>query len=150
MIRKFPLMIFAWLLQLTPAAAEDMVMARSTLPFPEAMLALQESIRDHGYTVSRVQRVDIGLTGMGYKTDKYRLVFAGKLEEIRELTEKVPRLIPYLPPKISIFAEGGQTVLVTAHPKLYAGIAGDAVDPVIFDRWANDLQSIFHDVRVAE
>lgn len=151
MIRKFPVMVFAWLLlQLTPAAAEDMVMARSVLPFPEAMLALQESIRDHGYTVSRVQRVDIGLTGMGYKTDKYRLVFAGKLEEIRMLTEKVPELIPYLPPKISIFAERGQTILVTAHPKLYAGIAGDAVDPVIFDRWANDLHSIFHDVRVAE
>jgi len=150
MIRKFPVMVFTWLLLLTPAAAEDMVMARSSLPFPEAMLALQESIRDHGYTVSRVQRVDIGLTGMGYKTDKYRLVFAGKLEEIRMLTEKVPELIPYLPPKISIFAERGQTILVTAHPKLYAGIAGDAVDPVIFDRWANDLHSIFHDVRVAE
>jgi uncharacterized protein (DUF302 family) len=150
MIRKFPIVVFAWLLQLTPAAAEDMVMARSTLPFPEAMLALQESIRDHGYTVSRVQRVDIGLTGMGYKTDKYRLVFAGKLEEIRSLTEKAPQLIPYLPPKISIFAEGEQTILVTAHPKLYAGIAGDDVDPVIFDRWANDLHSIFHDVRVAE
>ena len=125
-------------------------MARSVLPFPEAMLALQESIRDHGYTVSRVQRVDIGLTGMGYKTDKYRIVFAGKLDEIRYLTEKVPQLIPFLPPKISIFAEGEQTILVTSHPKLYAEIAGDDVDPVIFERWASDLQSIFHDVRVAE
>lgn len=151
MTRKFSVMVFAWLLlQLTPAAAEDMVMARSTLSFPEAMLALQESIRDHGYTVSRVQRVDIGLTGMGYKTDKYRLVFAGKLEEIRKLTASAPQLIAYLPPKISIFAEGDQTILVTAHPKLYAEIAGDAVDPVIFDRWANDLHSIFHDVRMAE
>jgi uncharacterized protein (DUF302 family) len=137
-------------LHMVPASAEELVMARVSLPFPEAMLALQESITAHGYTVSRVQRVDIGLTGMGYKTDKYRLVFAGKRDEIRDLTAKVPRLIPYLPPKISIFAEGDQTILVTANPKLYAAIAGDAVDPVIFDRWESDLRSILDDVRMAE
>lgn len=131
-------------------AANDLLMTRSTLPFPEAMLALQESISAHGYTVSRVQRIDIGLTGMGYKNDKYRIVFAGKINEIRMLTEQSPQLIPYLPPKISIFAEGEQTVLVTLNPELFADIAGDTVDPVIFDRWASDLQSIFHDVSTAD
>ena len=129
--------------------AEDMIMTRSVLAFPEAMLALQESITAHGYTVSRVQRIDIGLTGMGYKTDKYRVVFAGKIDEIRELTNKAPQLTPYLPPKISIFAEGDQTVLVTINPKEYAAIAGDAVDPVFFDRWESDLRSIFYDVNAA-
>lgn len=132
------------------AAAQEIIMTRSRQPFPETMLVLQESIRAHGYTVSRVQRIDIGLTGMGYKTDKYRIVFAGKPEEIRMLTDRVPRLIPYMPPKISIFAEGGQTVLVTIHPEVYARIAGDAVDPVFFQRWASDLESIFHDVSTAE
>jgi uncharacterized protein (DUF302 family) len=124
-------------------------MTRSVLAFPEAMLALQESIRAHGYTVSRVQRIDIGLTGMGYKTDKYRVVFAGKLEEIRQLTDKAPELTAYLPPKISIFAEGEQTVLVTLNPQLYAEIAGDAIDPIIFTHWESDLRSIFRDVNVA-
>ena len=132
------------------ATADGLMMVRTALTFPEAMLALQESIRDHGYTVSRVQRVDIGLTGMGYKTDKYRIVFAGKYDEIREISDKVPELMAYMPPKISIFAEGDQTILVTAHPSLYAGIAGDRVDPVIFDRWESDLMSIMHDVRRAE
>ena len=132
-----------------PADAEEMIMTRSVLPFPEAMLALQESIAAHGYTVSRVQRIDIGLTGMGYKTDKYRVVFAGKIDEIRMLKEKSPQMAPYLPPKVSIFAEGEQTVLATINPRLYADIAGDAVDPVIFDRWENDLRSIFHDVNTA-
>ena len=131
------------------ALAEEIVMTRSVLAFPEAMLALQESIRAHGYTVSRVQRIDIGLTGMGYKTDKYRIVFAGKIDEIRELTKKAPQLTAYLPPKISIFAEGDQTVLVTINPILYADIAGDAVDPAIFNRWESDLRSIFHDVSMA-
>ena len=151
MKRLILLTVLGWLLANHPVAyAEEIVMARSTLAFPEAMLALQESIREHGYVVSHVQRVDIGLTGMGYRTDKYRLVFAGKAEEIRKLTAMAPQLIPYMPPKISVFAEGEQTILVTAHPKLYAEIAGDAVDPVIFERWTSDLESIFHDVRMAE
>lgn len=131
-------------------AAEEIIMTRSTLPFPEAMLALQESIREHGYTVSRVQRIDIGLTGMGYKTDKYRIVFAGKIDEIREMTRRSPQLAAYLPPKISIFAENGHTVLVTLNPEIYADIAGDTIDPVIFDRWSSDLRSIFHDVNTAD
>ena len=143
--------LFAMFLMQLPrlAVAEDMIMTRSVLAFPEAMLALQESISAHGYTVSRVQRIDIGLTGMGYKTDKYRIVFAGKIDEIRELTRKAPQLTPYLPPKISIFAEGDQTILVTINPKEYAAIAGDAVDPVFFDRWESDLRSIFYDVNTA-
>jgi uncharacterized protein (DUF302 family) len=138
-------------LLLMPAllAAEEMIMIRSVLPFPEAMLALQESIAAHGYTVSRVQRIDVGLTGMGYKTDKYRIVFAGKIDEIRQLTARSPELTPYLPPKVSIFAEGEQTILVTINPRIYAEIAGDAIDPVIFDRWESDLRSIFYDVSIA-
>lgn len=131
------------------ALAEEIVITRSVLAFPEAMLALQESISAHGYTVSRVQRIDIGLTGMGYKTDKYRIVFAGKIDEIRELTEKAPQLTAYLPPKISIFAEGDQTVLVTINPRLYADIAGDEIDPIIFAHWESDLRSIFRDVSMA-
>jgi uncharacterized protein (DUF302 family) len=86
---------------------------------------------------------------MGYKTDKYRIVFAGKIDEIRELTDKAPQLTPYLPPKISIFAEGDQTILVTINPQQYAAIAGKAVDPVFFDRWESDLRSIFYDVNTA-
>jgi uncharacterized protein (DUF302 family) len=138
-------------LLLMPAllAAEEMIMIRSVLPFPEAMLALQESIAAHGYTVSRVQRIDVGLTGMGYKTDKYRIVFAGKIDEIRQLTARSPELTLYLPPKVSIFAEGEQTILVTINPRIYAEIAGDAIDPVIFDRWESDLRSIFYDVSIA-
>jgi len=131
------------------AGAEELIMMRSPQPFPEAMTELQDSIVAHGYTVSRVQRIDIGLTGRGYKTDKYRIVFAGKIDEIRLLIEKAPQLIPYLPPKIAIFAEGDQTVLVTLNPSVYAEIAGDDIDPVFFERWESDLRSIFSDVRSA-
>lgn len=143
--------VFSLLALLTPllVSAGDLIMARSVLDFHETMLVLQESLGDHGYTVSRVQRIDIGLTGMGYKTDKYRVVFAAKIDEIRYLTEKSPQLIPYLPPKISIYAEGDQTIVVTLDPMIFSAIAGDAVDPVIFERWESDIRSIFHDVSSA-
>jgi uncharacterized protein (DUF302 family) len=150
MLRRTLLLLAVVLLCVQPLArAEDIIMTRSVLPFPEAMLALQDSITAHGYTVSRVQRVDVGLTGKGYKTDKYRVVFAGKIDEIRMLTAHAPQLIPYLPPKVSIFAEGEQTVLVTINPEVYADIAGKDIDPVFFKRWENDLRSIFNDVNSA-
>ena len=60
-MRRLLRLVSAILLVLCSAAqAEDIIMTRSVLPFPEAMLALQQSIGEHGYTLSRVQRIDIG------------------------------------------------------------------------------------------
>ncbi len=133
----------------TNAFAADLIMVRTSLGFPEAMLSLQTSVKEHGYKVARVQRIDIGLTGMGYKTDKYRVVFVGKTDEIKYLVNKYPQLIPYLPPKVSIFAEGSDTVLVTANPQLYSKMV-DNQDRMIFDHWESDIYSVFDDVMKAE
>lgn len=141
--------IFCFFISVNVSAA-DLIMARSSLGFPEAMLALQESLKEHGYKVARVQRIDIGLTGMGYKTDKYRVVFVGKTKEISYLVNKYPQLIPYMPPKVSIFAERGDTVLVTANPQIYAQMIDDEKDRYVFDRWESDVYSVFDDYRNAE
>ncbi|NOR43324.1 MAG: DUF302 domain-containing protein [Gammaproteobacteria bacterium] len=125
-------------------------MVRTQQSFPEAMLALQTSVREHGYAVTRVQRIDIGLTGMGYKTDKYRIVFVGKPKEIQYLINKYPVLAAYMPPKISIFAEHDETVLVTANPKIYADMIDDDRDKILFKRWESDIYSVFDDIRNAE
>ena len=65
--------------------ADELIMARSTEDFPETMLMLQNVIKKQGYIPSRVPRVDIGLTKSGYKTDKYRVVFFGKADEIKKI-----------------------------------------------------------------
>ena len=130
--------------------ASDLLMVRTQQSFPEAMLALQTSVREHGYAVTRVQRIDIGLTGMGYKTDKYRIVFVGKPKEIQYLINKYPVLAAYMPPKISIFAEHDETVLVTANPKIYADMIDDDRDKILFKRWESDIYSVFDDIRTAE
>jgi len=129
--------------------ASNLIMARSHERFPEAMLTLQTSIKEHGYTVARVQRIDIGLTGMGFKTDKYRVVFVGKKDEIQYLTKKYPDLTPYMPPKVSIFAEDDDTVIVTVNPAVYKEMIDDEEDRRIFDRWENDVYSVFKDFSTA-
>lgn len=129
--------------------ASDLIMARTTAPFSEAMTNLQVSLREHGYTVARVQRIDIGLTGMGYETDKYRIVFVGKADEIKYIINKYPQMIPYMPPKVAIFAEGRDTLLVTANPLVFAQMV-DEQDRVIFERWESDVHSVFGDLKSAE
>lgn len=143
--------LFVFLLALSVSVdASDLIMVRSQQKFPEAMLTLQTSVSEHGYKISRVQRIDIGLTGMGYKTDKYRVVFVGKTDEFQYLINKYPTLAAYMPPKVSIFAEGDYTMLVTANPAIFASMVSDEKDKILFRRWESDIYSVFSDVRNAE
>lgn len=130
-----------------PAAAQDLMIARSAQPFPEAMTALQDAIASRGYKVSRVQRVDVGLEGRGYKTDKYRVVFYGKPEEVARLAASHPDLIPFLPLSVAIFAEEDETILVTTNPALYAGMFPQPELKPVFVRWERDLAAIMESVR---
>lgn len=135
------LMVISSLLQ-----AEDLLMMRSSQPFPETMSELQAIIKKHGYVVSRVQRVDIGLTQMGYKTDKYRVVFFGKHDELQALTDKFPELIAYLPLKIAIFSENTQTLLVTVDPIQLRKMFTDETLQTYFKNWSKDVNAIFQDL----
>ena len=143
------ILLLSLLLITTASWASELMMMRTQQGFPEAMLALQTSVKEHGYDITRVQRIDIGLTGMGYKTDKYRVVFVGKPDEIQYLIKRYPVLAAYMPPQISIFAEHGETVLVTANPVIYADMIDDTNDKKIFSRWQNDVYSVFDDIREA-
>jgi len=129
-----------------PAIAEDLLMARVPMTFPEAMLKLQSTLKKYNHTLSRVQRVDIGLTAKGYKTDKYRIVFYGQADEIRQLADKYPQLIPYLPHKIAIFAEEEETMLVAVNPEMLFQ-TDDPKLQATMKKWHDDLQLIFKDMR---
>jgi uncharacterized protein (DUF302 family) len=121
--------------------ADEMMMARVNQDFPEAMLKLQEALKKQGYTISRVQRVDIGLTKSGYKTDKYRVVFYGKADEINRISQRYPELIPYLPLKIAIFAEANDTLLVAANPMILAPTASKELQKTL-RVWERDLEKL--------
>jgi uncharacterized protein (DUF302 family) len=128
----------------TSALADELMMVRVDHPFPEAMNQLQEAIRDHGYTISRVQRVDVGLTSSGFTTAEYRLVFFGKPAEIKALPEKHPEIAAYLPLNIVIFAEGDDTIMLTANPLSLETFFKDPDLHGQFSRWEKDIRAILN------
>ena len=132
------------------AIADELLMVRSSQNFEDAMTTLQATIAEHGYKVTRVQRVDVGLEAKGYKTDRYRIVFYGKPGEIEALAAKYPKLIPYLPLAVAIFAEEGNTILTTARPALLKQFYPEPELKPMFDRWEKDLVDIMDDVREAK
>ncbi|WP_303907749.1 DUF302 domain-containing protein [Thiohalomonas denitrificans] len=145
-----PLLLLLGLFSAGVANAQPLLMVRAQQSFPETMLALQGVISDHGYRVSRVQRVDVGLTASGYATDKYRIVFYGKPEQVRSLTAKYSQLIPYLPQKITIFAEEEETLVTTVDPAFFRKLVADPEAHVIFKQWRSDVESMLDELSEAE
>ncbi len=143
--------LFLLLLLCSPLlVAQDLFMVRTQLSFPEAMTVLQEAIGNHAYKVSRVQRVDIGLTESGYATDRYRVVFFGDIDELNLLSEQYPELVPYFPMKIAIFAEGDETILLaSSFAHLRPNYASGSLQSR-FDKWENDIRQILDEVRTAD
>lgn len=125
----------------------EMIMIRSNESFPEAMSLLQEAIKQQGYTLSRVQRVDVGLSAKGYKTDKYRVVFFGKGDQIQSISSKYPQLIPYLPLKIAIYAENDSTILASANPAVFNDMFKLPELKSTFDLWLKDITEILRTVQ---
>lgn len=132
------------------ANADELLMIRSSQNFEDAMTTLQTAIAEQGYKVTRVQRVDVGLEAKGYKTDRYRIVFYGKPGEIEALAAKYPKLIPYLPLSVAIFAEEGNTLLTTARPALLKQFYPEPELKPVFERWEKDLVEIMDEVREAK
>ncbi len=129
-----------------PVLADELLMTRVDRPFPETMSMLQDSIRKHGYTISRIQRVDVGLASSGFSTAEYRLVFFGKPAEIRSLPEKYAQIAAYLPLNIVIFAEGDDTIMLTANPLSLEAFFKDPDLHGQFGRWEKDIRAILNQV----
>ncbi|MDH5484238.1 MAG: DUF302 domain-containing protein [Gammaproteobacteria bacterium] len=141
-----PLLLLGWL----PAQAMitgELIMVRSDRAFPDAMRILQGAIKKQGYTLSNIQPVDEALAKSGYTTDNYRIVFFGKTEQMKLLTRTHPELIPYLPLKIAIYAEAGETLLVTSDPAVFMDLYPDRQLHKVFMQWHEDLISIMKNLQ---
>jgi len=122
-------------------------MVRMDKPFPEAMTLLQSAISSRGYTVTRLQQVNENLERRDFKSDMYRVVYFGKLEEVKQVSAQQPELIPFLPLNITIFAEGEQTILVSSHPATLRQFFPDPQLRPVFDRWEKDIVAIMDELR---
>jgi len=140
--RSFLCVWFTCLIFSATSQADELIMVRAEQPFADAITDLQIAIQDHGYQVARIQRVDVGLASGGYTTAEYRLVFFGKPEEMRELEESHPELLPYLPLKIVIFAEGGSTLALAYNPAILQTFFKTDAPQTLIRRWEKDMRSI--------
>ena len=151
MIKLINIMILALMMSVTTSAsAEEVIMYRVNKNFIDTMTLLQNSVIEHQYTLSRVQRVDIGLNKAGYKTDRYRIVFFGKHEEYKTIFEKYPEMTAYIPLRIVIYAEGEDTMMVAMNPLHYSDIVSNKEMSTLYKRWNNDIRSIMSEVRQEE
>ena len=144
------LTLFLLLLTAGSVRADGLLMARSLQMFPEAMTSLQSAISARGYKITRLQEVNENLARRDFKSDMYRVVFFGKYEEIKTLTAQYPELIPFLPLNITIFAEGNQAILVSAHPRELEKFFPDPRLKPVFDRWEKDIVEMMDEVRAAK
>jgi uncharacterized protein (DUF302 family) len=147
-VRRWRPLLAAGLLLLGGAVtAQSTLMARTDMKFERAIGVLQQTLEEYGYKVAHVQRCDGGMADFGYKSDFYRVVFFGKVEEVRRLSRKHPELVPYLPLKILLFAEKDETVLVVLNPLDLARRFEAEELKVQFQRWHSDIRAILDEVR---
>ncbi len=129
-------------------ADQTLVMARSSAKAAHVMDVLRETIPEYGYSVAHVQRCDGGMAEFDYKTDFYRVVFFGRVEEVRSILARHPEMSPYLPLKIVVIAENNETLLAAMDPRALGSMfPGDAQLQLQFSRWYNDIQSMLDEMR---
>ncbi len=144
---------FVWLLLLALlnglAHADNLLMSRIPMSAEIVLEYVKTSIEEHGYAVAHVQLCDGGMADFGYKSDTYRVVFFGKVEEARMISARYPELVSFLPLKIAVIAEKDETLLTVLNPEALAPYYADQEIQVQLGRWNNDLISILDDVRRA-
>jgi uncharacterized protein (DUF302 family) len=147
-MKLFMGLVLALVLVLPARADQTLVMARSNAKASHVMDVLKETLPEYGYSIAHTQRCDGGMAEFHYKTDFYRVVFFGKLDEVRGILARYPEMSPYLPLKIAVIAENDETVLAAMDPRaLGAMFPDDQVLHLQFDRWYNDIRAMLEEMR---
>lgn len=126
--------------------ADNMLMGRVALAADIVFAYAQSSIEEHGYRIAHVQTCDDGLGDAGYKSDFYRVLFFGKVEEVRRISAQYPELVSYLPLKLAVIAERDETLLTILNPEALAPFFANEEVQIQLGRWHNDLVSILDDI----
>ena len=129
------------------AGSGTLLMARIAEQAEVSISVQQEALKSYGYTNAHVQKCDGCMEEFDYKTDYYRVVFFGKIGEVRPILDKHPEMAAYLPLKITVFAENRESVLVALDPLQLDTFFNDPALSIQFARWHNDLRAILDEVR---
>jgi uncharacterized protein (DUF302 family) len=136
------ILLFCVLFAMNLVHAENFLSVRSHAPFDAVLQEAETLIEEYGYKLAHVQRCDGGLADFGYKSDYYRILFIGKLDEVRAITARYPELVPFLPLKILVFAENNETVSMAMNPLNLLDAVDDEQVGIQLTRWHSDLSAI--------
>jgi uncharacterized protein (DUF302 family) len=128
-------------------AGEHIIKTKTPSTFEDTINLLESALENKGYNVAHEQHCDGGLRKMGYERGSYSVLFFGKLEQIRELSSKHDALIPFLPLKAAVYADGDGTQISFLNPHFMKILVKD--DPKLnkhIDQWEKDFLTIINDV----
>ncbi len=126
---------------------DDIITVRSSSNFATTLVKVNELIDENDYKVTITQRCDFGLDEAGFKTDKYRIVFFGKLAEVRAISGKYPQLAPFLPLRIMVIAEDKQAIVASLNPALFLETVKDPELIKTINKWKMDIEKILAQVK---
>ncbi len=147
-MKKLLLLVTTLLATLSPIAHCDtnpndsMLLTRTDHNFKDTLEIVKKVLHENGFEVAHVQRCDGGLKHMGYDTDKYRVVFFGRIEEVRKLSKEHVELIPFFPFKVLVYAEGDQSVVSIMNPESLKTTIKDKALNAKLEQWKNEFVQI--------
>lgn len=125
----------------------ELWLERVNAKFDYTWLALNKTIRAHNYKSAYLQRCDFALNERQYKSDKYRVLFFGKYNEIKSLSKSYPEIVPFLPLKFTVMEEGKHTLLIATQPITLLPLVDNNKDRLTILRWQEDVKNIMRQVR---
>ncbi len=129
------------------AEYEELLIERVNAKFSYAWSALDKTIIAYHYKPSYLQRCDFALNERHYKSDKYRILFFGKYDEMKKMSKKYPEIVPFFPLRITVMEEGVHTLMITTPPITLLPLVQTNEDRMIIFRWQEDIKSILKQVK---
>ena len=129
--------------------SNQMLLVRADHKFEDTLDIVKDVLHKNGFEVAHVQRCDGGLKHMGYNTDKYRIVFFGRLEEVREISKTHSELIPFLPFKLLVYAEGNQSIISIMNPENLKGTLKDKAFNRKLEEWKDEFVKILEQTKAS-
>jgi hypothetical protein len=129
------------------AGHDQLLIERVNAKFSYSWLALDKTIKAHNYKAAYLQRCDFAMNERHYKSDKYRILFFGKYDEMKSMSEKYPEMTPFFPLKITVMEEGTHSLLIATPPIALLPLVKTNKDRMTIFRWNEDMQSILSQVK---
>jgi uncharacterized protein (DUF302 family) len=127
-------------------AIDSFNVVRVNTNFNNTWQALNDKVDEYNYKTAYLQRCDFALNERDYKSDKYRILFFGEYKKMEYLSRKYSAIVPYLPLKVVVMAEGDNTIIINNPLQILLPTLEDK-DKEIINKWQQDLDKIFAEIK---